>query len=341
MLQQPQKRNQFFVVTALQLINAVEYIYQHGKEQDYNELILCTVSYKIKKEAETVLPLYNWSNIIELIPDKVLKIRNSLLHSALTSLISKKNLNKLFDPEAELIFGHERNVFCRYMSMKGKNSVQILLDDGAGSIAFKHDHVVKHGGRLPLYIERFFGVKDYHIKPDYFFTAYQDKIDPQALGTIKLKENKFSYLKKIAKDRKTGSDVYFIGDPLVERNVISEEDYFRQIKEVQEIYGNNLSYVPRSTEDPEKVSRIGEFVQLIKPGVPFEVFLVTKNELPLVLVGYHTSVIFNTHKIFGDAIQLFHIKLKEFKREIYKEILPKVYKELDLISKEWPTPVKS
>jgi hypothetical protein len=35
---------------------------------------------------------------------------------------------------------------------------------------------------------------------------------------------------------------------------------------------------------------------------------------------------------------MYHIKLKEFRREIYKEILPKIYKELDLISEEWSVP---
>jgi hypothetical protein len=338
MPQQTHKKNQFFIITALQLINAVEYIYHTGKENDFNELILCTVSHKIKKEAESVLHLFKWSKVIDLVPEKFLKINNLLLRTAVINYSARRKLNKIFDPEADLIFGHERNVFCRYISKKGKHARQVLLDDGAGSIAFKHDHEVKHGGRLPVLTEKYFGVENHFVRPDLFFTAYRDKIDPSALGAVKLMDNSFAYLKKLAKDRKISNDVYFIGDPLVERNVISEEDYFRQIEEVKNIYGDNLFYVPRSTEDPEKVERIGKMVKIIRPGVPFEVFLVTREELPKVLVGYHTSVIFNTHRLFGDTIKMYHIKLKEFRREIYKEILPKIYKELDLISEEWSVP---
>src|SRR5690606_24680826 len=132
--------------------------------------------YKVKQEAATIFHLYKWSNIIELLPDDILNIENIYLRSTSINIHSKRKLKKIFDPGAELIFGHERNVFCKYISKKAKKSVQVLLDDGAGSVAFKHDNVVKNGGRIQKLTEKFFGVHGYHIQPEYFFTAYKDKI---------------------------------------------------------------------------------------------------------------------------------------------------------------------
>ena len=333
------KKNQFFIITALQLINAVEYIHQSGKQDEYNELILVTIGHKVKSELMTIIDIYKWSAVIHLFPEWMLKIKYFSVRTPIMNIWAKYRLDRIFSPQSVLIFGHERNLYCRYIAKKSKTSIQVLLDDGAGSLAFNKDAPVHISGKVSVALEKYFGVKDYLVHPHYFFTAYKEKLINTDMGKINLIMNDFSFLKDLARHRKIGKSVYFIGDPLVERNVISEDAYFRQIEEIKAIYGSNLFYVPRSTEDQQKVERISKIVPIIRPGVPFEVFLVSNEILPFKLIGYHTSVLFNTHKIFGNAIELYHIKLKEFKREIYKEILPKVYKELDLISKEWPAAV--
>ena len=67
--------NFFFVVTGLQLLNSIEFIFNNGLKEQNNILVMCNKSIKSRRELTMLSSMIRWNQIIEL-PPKRLFIRN-------------------------------------------------------------------------------------------------------------------------------------------------------------------------------------------------------------------------------------------------------------------------
>lgn len=329
------KVNQFYLSSGLQVLNAIEYIYEFKKENEINEVIVINRTPYILEEIKGALYFFdNWSNIHILNPSWLFKIKKGKLKIIIHALWAKYQLNKFFIDKAELIFGHDKTLYCQYISKKGKSCKQILLDDGTSSLNFNQRLSYDRFNNNRKLIYSVFGVKDYKIKPDVFFSAYKEKLKNNVDKGIILKSNNYTYLKSLSKEKIKSDDIYFIGDLLVERNRISEEEYFEKINYLKLIYENKLIYVSRSSEDEPKLKKIENLCNVLRPAMPFEIFLATSTNMPESIIGYHSSVLFNVYKIYGDTLNLYYIKLKRFSSEQYKLDIEALYQELKHFAKE-------
>lgn len=329
------KVNQFYLSSGLQVLNAVEYIYKFKKEDEINEVIVINRTPHILEEIKGALNFFdNWSKIYVLNPSWLFKIKNRKLQIITHTLWAKFRLNKFFVEKAELIFGHDKTLYCQYISKKGKACRQVLLDDGTSSLNFNRRVSYTNFNSNRKLIYSVFGVKDYKVKPDIFFSAYKEKLKDRVDNGILIESNNYTYLRSLSRAKVNGDEVFLIGDLLVERNRIPEEEYLEKIKYLKNINGNKLVYVRRFSEDEVKLKKIEKICTVLRPSVPFEIFLVTNSCMPKSIIGYHSSVLFNVYKIYGDALPLYYIKLKNFSSEQYKADIETLYHELKYFATE-------
>jgi len=321
------KKNQIYITTGFQLLNTLEYLNFSGKMKDFNEVVVVGEYLTARKGVENILKLHKWNNVIFLFPKWLLTIKNKLIRQILMNLWAKVRIDLIFDKKAALLLGSYHNLYCQYVFQKIENNNSILLDDGSSSIEYGDTVILKR--RL---IEKIFGLKKTNIIPTFFFTAYKDILDRKGISDVTLEENRYTYLRSLKQSQKTGSEVYFIGAPLVEQGYIKEEEYLEKINKLKKLH--KLIYVPHPREKHSKVAEIANSIFVLKTDVPFELYLVAQNELPKLIIGYHTSVIFNVNKLFGDKIPTNYIKLKDTGNLNYANKLISKYEELDLISSE-------
>lgn len=329
------QKNQFYVSTSLQVLNAIEYIYRFNKENDINEVIVLNKTQHTLEEIKGALSLFsNWSNISILYPKWYFNLKLKKLQPIVDALWSRYRLSRLLDKSAYTVLGHDRTLYCRYVSKNGNPAGQVLLDDGTCSINYYFRETFKSLSRKGKLISLIYGLKEYRVQPQYFFTAYKDVLEGREANSITFVENDYSFLNSFSKSKRQGKKVYFVGDLLVERNRTTEAEYMQNLNELKSMFGEELYYVRRQGEDLDKLNRISDLMRVVSPTVPFELYLLTSEELPSKLVGYHSTVLFNVHKILGNSIPLYFIRLRKFNSSVYQAEIQAVHKELEKIATE-------
>lgn len=328
------KKNLFFVVTGLQVINSVECIYAMNKESDFNVLIVCNKENTVRAEVVSSLNFYQWDRVIYLPPTCLLSLKSDIFKYVFNLIFSYIRINMINFKKADLI-GNDITIFYRYATKKRGIDKIVFIDDGSGTINFcKENPYIKLKNPKNKFIYRFLGIEKHVIPIDIFFTAYPDFILKHKNNKQDLIANEFEYLKKTKLKQNKSDLVYFIGDPHVERGYISQEKYLQILINCKKRFGDNFIYIPRIFERENKLLEISKHVKVVRNEMPFELFIAKTEEFPKALVAYHSSVLFNVNKIFANTIDYYYIKLPEFTNDEHVAKMKLVWENLNMFAIE-------
>lgn len=326
------KKNVFFVVTGLQVINAVECIYGMNKENDYNILVVCNKENTARTEVNSALNLHKWDKIIYLPPTFILNIRITFLKFILNFIFSWIKINTINFKNADLI-GNDITIYYRYATKKKGIGQTIFIDDGNGTVNYKEENPYKDFKNIKnKTLFKLLGISKHIIATDVFFTAYPSFISKKE--NQKVIKNDFSHIKLLKANKGKSDLVYFIGDPHVERGYLSKEKYLKILINVKNLFGENLIYIPRIFEDEDKLAEISRHIKVQRNYMPFELFVASSDKLPKALVAYHSTALFNTNKMFGNSIEYNYIRLPDFTNEIHMNNVKSFWENLDKFATE-------
>lgn len=325
-------KNYFFVVTGLQVINCVEYIHSNNVIKDFNVLIVCNKENTARLEVNSTLKLYDWDKVIYLPPSFILNLKNSSLKFLINLFYSWIRLN-VINFKGSSIIGNDITIFFRYITKNKKIKNIVFIDDGNGTINYNSKNPYEEfKGRSNKFIYKFLAIHKHVFFPNIFFTAYPESIKP--LSNQKIITNNFAYINNLKKNTVTIEKVYFIGDPHVERGYMSKEEYIEALIVLNNLFDNNLIYVPRIYEGNDKLNEIRNHMQVLKNDTPFENFIVTSEFLPTALVAFHSTVLFNLKKMCGDSLKYYFIKLPHYTNEFHMNNLKTIWSSLEEFATE-------
>ncbi len=325
-------KNYFFVGTALQVINAVEYV-EKITSKSSNILIVYNTKSTVRKEVEAAINNYKWNRIIYLGSTSVLSIKNQTIKFVLNNLFAFIKLQFISFKKASLI-GNDINYFFRYTVKKNQNNKIVYIDDGTATINYKEDNPYKtFKDKKNRLLYQFLGIKTFIIKPTIFFTNYKEILKTKTKS--KIIENDYSYLKEVIKNQKESTIIYFIGDPHVERGYLTKETYLNKLRQVKNTFEEKVVYIARLYEDKNKLNEISKIITVLENDVPFEMYMVNQKIKPKILIGYHSSVFFNAHKMFGESLEYYFIKLPNFTNKIHYANVEKLWEKLAVFAKQF------
>ncbi len=322
------RRNQIFVTTGFQLLNALEYLQTTKRVGDHNTIIAIHSYPGSVKGIKELVRMHHWdNNVVYFFPKWMIDIRHKLLKQFLMNFWAFLKIPFILDSSSTIILGSYHNFICQVVAKKAHHNEIVLLDDGSSSIAYP-DYVVSKN-RI---IEQIFGLSKFKIVPNYFFTAYYDILKSKLTGNTSLLKNNYQYLKSKTCSKSINSTIYFIGAPLVEEGFLSSNEYIDKIKSIYQKY--NFVYVPHPRESSENICFVSTIADVLSIDIPFEIFLVSQQCLPELIIGFHSSIFFNVHMLFDRGIKTHYIKLTNIKDQDFRNRLLRLYEKLDLVSSE-------
>ncbi len=238
--------NLFIVAGPLHLMNAIEAIH-HFETQNNILLILYTDNKKQLNQMERLLDFADWDSISYLsLPqkatDKIFFAR--YVHNKFAD-ISKREIDKIF-------VGEYRSDHVNHIVNYFNDKDIYLLDDGLAQIDYhKEMSYQPYKVKIRRVIYKMLSYKLSPIKYT-FFTIFDIKNE-------RVIKNEYSFFKKYINKKDREDLVYFIGQPLIELGVVSEESYKKEFAKIIRFYKNKkLIYITHRREDESKVKRISK-----------------------------------------------------------------------------------
>ena len=102
----------------------------------------------------------------------------------------------------------------------------------------------------------------------------------QKLNSVKLQES---------------DDVFFIGQPLSELNILSEQKYLGVIESMSK--KNRIIYFPHRRESKEKIRQLS--VSVHHSDVPLELELLNIGKRPKLIVGFYSTALYSLKLLYG------------------------------------------
>jgi hypothetical protein len=303
--------NLFIITSPLQLINAIEA--REYFQTKNNKLVAIFTEFESKNK-DQIIKLINeneWDDVL------YFDMRPT---GTKTTFFRQIKLAKQLQKEIY------NNVFCGDLSSSIKlivSNVQknkvYLLDDGATTI---NRHLNELSGNTkkknpPKKILRqlrfnIFGLKTALNDTINMFTSY--KLEPHA--DEKIIHNNLTYFKNIfLADTTLDKQVYFLGQPLSELNIVNRETYLSYINTIRHHYSNqNIIYIPhrfeKNIEEIEKLQNANFTVKHI--DLPVELEFINCKTYPMQLCSFFSSALFTLNILYPEAsITAFEVEQKD------------------------------
>jgi len=336
-------KNVFLVNTPLQLLNAIEakchfkldtedcLLIVMGDRKSKPQLLSLTGS--VDKEFGCVTVL----NDVSLFPGDPFTVSESLLGRMFAdikilkkSIFNIRRLNKIakYLEEVDYIFiGYVRLIYTRHFVNVTSHKKVFLLDDGTATLGLAKER--KQGffigpeknlkSKLKYYGKRFINrVKDEYQESYNFFTMYD--IDPGDKDRVI--KNDFIHMRANIDLLPVSDDVYFLGSPLSEVGLISQDEYLEHIKRVKEYFGDRrILYVAHRRESKNKLDILSKKygLKVILFDYPIEYQLAHVGSRPKILASFVSSALDSCKIIFGDKLKIISFKLDL--NESHKQLL--------------------
>lgn len=131
--------------------------------------------------------------------------------------------------------------------------------------------------------------------------------------------NAFPYFRGILKHNNKeilDNTVYFIGTPLLEKNMISTEQFELYFSKVANYYlnqGYSIKYLPHRHEDNDKLKKYTN-VEVLVLDEPVELYMLHANVLPSCVASFYSAALYTIQQIFSEQIE--HVQSFYFPTEI-------------------------
>lgn len=224
----------------------------------------------------------------------------------------KKNPFKMLEPLMQclkynpdyLFLGNYFSGFAKLVKMLYPTRKTIYLDDGAQTTKLYYDN------------------KKVNLFSYYFFK----ELYPERIYV----HHNFEFTKsKLTEKNQTidSNTVFFIGAALTENNLISVDNYDKLFSAVVNCYKDyRIVYLPHRFEDANKYNKYST-VDILKPNMPVELYLLQLNELPRKVVSFYSAALYTINSLFGNVLEVESIKipLNIFTNTHYAEKIEKLY----------------
>ena len=332
-------KNIFLAKSPLQLINALEARHYFKLEDRDCILIIMGDSKSYPQMMELARSQNEWNNIILLNRVSLMffdpwrlesinyedsdKLRKTVFRSAFYNIWRLNRLARSVGDVENVFMGCNNSIYMRHFVNSFKHANTILLDDGTGTIDIARKRrvagkrragvdsevPVKLYKKIKINLKRFLlRLKDYQPDKVCFFTVY----DIDVYGEDTLIENNFKYLRGKSLNSDVLDEVYFVGSPLSETGVMSEDDYIDHLIKVKDYFkGSKLVYIVHRRESKKKLGIIRENLGITVKmfDYPLEYQIAVIGSKPKVLAAFVTSVLENMRVIMGDDLMMISFKL--------------------------------
>ncbi len=334
----------FLIKTPLQLLNAIE-AKRYFNINTADSILVLMADRKSQSQLYQLASNENsWGDVVDLNDE-------SLLYSKLSNNVNKKpfidkifklkifkrsffyiiKLNKLAltISEAEYIFvGHAKYMYMRHFSNILKHKKTVLLDDGNATIKIAKERManiklastIRRKSKIKLFFKKkIHGLNDNEYKDLTYFTIY----DIVCGSNDQIVKNTYKHIRSDINDHGISDAVYFVGSPISETRILSQEKYIEYLKRIKIYYkSKKIFYISHRRESPENLAAISESIgiEVIGFEYPLEYQLAVIGPRPKVLASFISSALDSCSLIFGNKIQIvaFEVVLSEgpFQEEI-------------------------
>jgi len=343
-------RSVFLIKSPLQLLNAVEAKHYFKLRTENCVLIVMGDRKSQPQILKLASSMGEWGNLIVL-NESPLFIGNPLEHKKTTSFkvcgadFFKKSffyvrrLNRIQQclGEVEYIFvGYPRYVYMKHFINITPHKEVFLLDDGNATIQLakeRRDSVSAEIGmgwkkKLKKSAKRVLqGVKDTEKEALSFFTIY-DIVASKNDSVIK---NDFDYIRSRLDLLEVTEAVYFLGSPLSEVGILSQDDYLGYLRRVKEYYNDKkIVYIIHRRESKDKLKLIERELGLgmVLYEYPIEYQLAMVGPRPSVLSSFFSSALDTCALIFKNDLKITSFKI-DVKNNLRKEEIESIYSSYD------------
>lgn len=305
------------ISSPLQLLNFKEYILKYNIK-DYKLIVLSFV----KKEQKQLLEAIKLLKI-----DKfILLTKFRFLQYYYLSLFSNLTYNRI-------IIG---NIFSDphlYLFNRSKIKELTVLDDGINtsliSEYFKTNERLLKKTFFKQIIFKLLRINVSYPKKFELFTFIEKDLK---IPNIKVTENNFSYLDSKIKGFNQDKNNYFIGQPFVELNITSKQNYYKYISRISKQY-DNLIYIPSRKESNAKINEINKKldIEILYSDINIELFFIKNKLIPKRVLGFTSSALITLNKMFNSKYKLIEVvsfKIKFDGKRFTDNLISKYYEKL-------------
>jgi len=237
------KYNIFIVGSPLQLFNGIEA--SHYFKTTNNILLLLHVCEEESiAQIEKLLNFMTWSDVIYISIPK--QQRESITFpSKLKKILKEIPLGNKIE---KIFVGEYRNDYVTHIIHSLNNKNIYLLDDGLGQINYhqKVNHFSYKSQIKKIVYKHLLFYKLKKIKYT-FFTIFN-------IENEKYIKNCYEFFKQSIAKKDIVNTVYFIGQPLVELNILSETEYKNELSKIIKFYrGKKFVYILHRRQDKQKI----------------------------------------------------------------------------------------
>ncbi|MDW7643578.1 MAG: hypothetical protein SCI25_00895 [Desulfuromonadales bacterium] len=318
----------FLLKSPLQLLNALEACQHFGIARRECVLVLMADHKSLPQMLSLVKKTSGWGGTVSLVnvgldpsiqeSDGLSHERHAIWGNDAFGIIKLKNLARRLGRLDYVFLGDLGNLMMRHFANLADVSEVVALDDGTATLQYavwrnqgrwgRKQRLSKKAG---LWLKRIaLGLRDNLPGRLTFFSAYEIEVPPQDLVV----KNTFMDLRAQAGDMPLEESVFFLGGPLVEASILSEEEYLWHLERVARYFSNRkVTYVAHRRENWERVKRIGRAlgwdVRLFDYPIEFQLAVVGPR--PRILAAFFSSALENCRAIFGDMLTIYAFTLSD------------------------------
>ena len=306
------------ISSPLQILNFNEYV----NNNDINKFLLIILVYNKKEliRIKKLIDLYKISSY------KIIKGKFFIQYYSLYALAKKISKTE------KLIIGNFFSDPHLYFANRLNFKEILVLDDGINTTLIPKfiatNKKILRSSYIRNLIFKFFNINvDYPHKIS-LFTIFK-KINSEY---IKVLPNNLSLTKKMISNIDLRSQVFFIGQPLVELGIIDKSNYFKCLEKLKSKY-LSLTYIPSRKESKLKIKEIEKKIgcRVIYPQINIEIYFILNKFLPKKVFSFTSSALILLELIYNTNSQILDInsiRMKFKNNRLKSSIIEDYYRAL-------------
>ncbi|RDH81536.1 MAG: hypothetical protein DIZ80_15780 [endosymbiont of Galathealinum brachiosum] len=337
----------FLIKTPLQLLNAIEAKHYFKLSKD-DCIVIIMADRKSQPQIQALTEsIDEWCDVVSL--NEINLFFGSPFLKNITSIFGKLQQSKYFkrsffyvprlnkisrylgDVEY-IVVGYTNYVYMNHFINVTPHRELVFLDDGNGTLdlsekrknGFNKNSNIKLSKKIKLYGKRLIqGIKEQEEDKACFFTAY----DISVRSTDRVVKNEFNYLRSNVDSLPTIDEAYFIGSPLSEITIITQDEYLTQLSKVKKYFGQKpLIYIAHRRDSAEKLDLIKNKlgIKVVLFDYPIEYQLAFIGPRPIVLASFYSAALDSCRLIFGDELKIISFRLN-MENSIIREKVESIY----------------
>ena len=314
---QNKNRNLFLISSPLQLLNALEAREYYDLNSENCVLIIFKGSLKTNyQQMQYMIKTSEWKELFVLRGGygTLSWFRRTEHIKLLCKKLGESRITKVFLGDYRLDLWHDLLNYISYGEF-------ILLDDGDATLDIyknisESTSIGPSKSEMKSCIKRFakkiifnISTRMHKANRTTFFTVF----DLNEQCCLKIVKNEYKYLKKKLEKSILSDEVYFLGKPLSELEIVKESKYLEYFKKfIEYYYPLKIVYIPHRRESKKKLRGIGNNgieVKWLNTCLEYE--LCISETVPKVITSFYSSAIPNCMEIFGKLIEIHAIKIDQ------------------------------